>query len=106
VIRRSVAATRDPEPPTTSSVVVGLASNGRDVTLTVDDDGPDVPADQRAGVFQRFVRLDDARTRDHGGAGLGLAVVATVARSLGGDATFGDAPIGGARFTVTLPVAE
>jgi signal transduction histidine kinase len=89
-----------------SAVVVGLASDGRDVTLTVDDDGPGVPADQRAGVFQRFVRLDDARTRDHGGAGLGLAVVATVARSLGGDATVGDAPIGGARFTVTLPVAE
>lgn len=89
-----------------SAVAVRLTSDGRDVTLTVDDDGPGVPADQRAGVFQRFVRLDDARTRDHGGAGLGLAVVATVARSLGGDTTVGDAPIGGARFTVTLPAAE
>jgi signal transduction histidine kinase len=89
-----------------SAVAVGLTSDGRHVTLTVDDDGAGVPADQRAGVFERFVRLDDARTRDHGGAGLGLAVVATVARSLGGDATVGDAPIGGARFTVTLPAAE
>jgi signal transduction histidine kinase len=89
-----------------TSVAVTLATEGSRVTLAVDDDGPGVPVEQRAGVFERFVRLDDARARDHGGAGLGLAVVAAVTRSLGGIAAVGDAPSGGARFTVTLPAAD
>jgi signal transduction histidine kinase len=86
-------------------VDVALTAAEGHVTLTVDDDGPGVPLDQRDTVFERFVRLDDARSRDTGGAGLGLAVVATVARSLGGTVSVGDAPSGGARFAVTLPDA-
>jgi signal transduction histidine kinase len=89
-----------------TQVAVALDTNADLVTLTVDDDGPGVPEAQRAGIFERFVRLDDARARDHGGAGLGLAVVAAVARSLGGAVEVGDSPQDGARFVVTLPAAS
>ena len=75
------------------------------VRLTVDDDGPGVPAEDRERIFERFVRLDDARQRDSGGAGLGLAVVATVARSCGGEVSVTDSDLGGARFVLTLPAA-
>jgi signal transduction histidine kinase len=94
-----------------STVAVSLTTTGEElgehplVRLTVDDDGPGVPVADRERVFERFVRLDDARQRDRGGAGLGLAVVATVARSCGGDVTVTDSDLGGARFVLTLPAA-
>ena len=78
------------------------ASNG-DVVIEVDDDGPGVPPESRDEVFERFTRLDDARDREHGGAGLGLAIVAEIATAHGGSASVGEAPLGGARFIVVLP---
>jgi signal transduction histidine kinase len=94
-----------------TSVTVGLATDDRTdsgfpgevVRLTVDDDGPGVPVDDRERIFERFVRLDDARQRDLGGAGLGLAVVAAVAKSCGGTVEVTDSPLGGARFVLSLP---
>ena len=55
-------------------------------------------------IFERFVRLDDARSRDDGGAGLGLAIARDVAARHGGTLTVGTAPSGGARFTLRLPL--
>lgn len=86
-------------------VAVGLWTEADRVTLVVDDDGPGVAPDERERVFERFVRLDEARSHDTGGAGLGLSVVATVVRSLGGSVTVMDSPQGGARFTMVLPTA-
>lgn len=74
------------------------------VALHVDDDGPGIPADQREAVVQRFVRLDEGRSRDAGGAGLGLAVASEVAARHGGRLEIGDAPLGGARVTILLPI--
>ncbi|MFS0705205.1 sensor histidine kinase [Cellulomonas sp. 179-A 9B4 NHS] len=71
--------------------------------VTVDDDGPGIAPADRERVFERFVRLDDARVRDAGGSGLGLAIAREVARDLGGDVVLGDAPAGGLRAVVTLP---
>ena len=51
-----------------------------------------------------FVRLDDARDRDRGGAGLGLPIAREVARENGGDVVLEDSPTGGLRVTVTVPV--
>ena len=58
---------------------------------------------QRAEVVRRFVRLDEGRDRDAGGAGLGLAVSSDVARAHGGHLQIADSPLGGARVTLTLP---
>jgi len=74
------------------------------VVLRVDDDGAGVADDQRLRVFERFVRLDDARSRDSGGSGLGLAIVEAVARTHEGSVTVTDSPDGGARFEVRLPL--
>jgi signal transduction histidine kinase len=87
-----------------SLVTVGLAERGGQVVLDVDDDGAGLPESDRARVFERFVRLDEARSRDRGGSGLGLAIVAEIVRRHDGFVVVGDAPGGrGARFEVVLP---
>lgn len=73
------------------------------VELVVDDDGSGVPDDQRHRVFERFVRLDEARSRDAGGSGLGLAIVHDVVTAHGGTVVVDRSPRGGARFVVLLP---
>jgi two-component system osmolarity sensor histidine kinase EnvZ len=74
------------------------------LTVTVDDDGPGIPADMREEVFRPFLRLDDARNQDEGGTGLGLAIARDIARSHGGDITLSESPMGGLRATVRVPV--
>jgi two-component system osmolarity sensor histidine kinase EnvZ len=74
------------------------------LTVAVDDDGPGIPANKREEVFKPFLRLDDARNVDEGGTGLGLAIARDIARSHGGDITLSDAPLGGLRATVKVPV--
>jgi signal transduction histidine kinase len=86
------------------AVTVRLGSDGATVTLVVADDGPGIPVAERQRVFERFTRLDDARSRDAGGAGLGLAIVADVVASHEGAVRIDDNRPG-ARFTVTLPAA-
>jgi two-component system osmolarity sensor histidine kinase EnvZ len=76
----------------------------RYLTVTVDDDGPGIPANLREDVFKPFLRLDDARNQDEGGTGLGLAIARDIARSHGGDIVLGDSPLGGLRATVRVPV--
>ncbi|WTX35465.1 HAMP domain-containing histidine kinase [Streptomyces sp. NBC_00658] len=86
-----------------SRVALTLGTTGGVVRLDVDDDGPGVAEGERARIFQRFVRLDEARARGQGGAGLGLAIVAELVAAHGGTVRVGTAPgLGGARFTVTL----
>lgn len=74
------------------------------LVLSVDDDGPGIPAAERARVFEPFQRLDSSRDRQTGGFGLGLAIVRRVALVHGGDVRLEDSPLGGARFVITLPV--
>ena len=65
-----------------------------------------MPPQQRARVFERFVRLDDARARADGGAGLGLASVAEVVAAHAGTVDVVGSPLGGALFRVRLPLPE
>ncbi len=85
-------------------VVLVLQAAGDQVRLEVVDDGPGIAPDDRERVFERFTRLDEARSRDVGGTGLGLAIVREVARSHGGTVQVADGP--GGRFVVLLPLAR
>lgn len=73
------------------------------VEITIDDDGPGIPVDEREAVFRPFHRLDAARNIDEVSTGLGLAIVRDIARSHGGDVVMEDSPMGGNRARVTLP---
>ncbi|CAM5672663.1 histidine kinase OS=Streptomyces alboniger OX=132473 GN=CP975_24685 PE=4 SV=1 [Streptomyces alboniger] len=86
-----------------SRVTVTTRSDGAWAVLEVSDDGEGVPAGERERIFERFVRLDDARTRDEGGAGLGLAIARDVAARHGGTLAVREAPSGGALFELRLP---
>ncbi|MET9545911.1 HAMP domain-containing sensor histidine kinase [Streptomyces sp. NPDC006627] len=86
-----------------SRVTVTTRTDGMWAVLEVSDDGSGVPPGERERIFERFVRLDDARTRDEGGAGLGLAIARDVAARHGGTLVVGEAPSGGARFELRLP---
>lgn len=82
---------------------MSVAQHGETVVLAVDDDGPGVPTADRERVFERFVRLDEARARDAGGSGLGLAIVRAVVAGHGGSVAVESGALGGARFVVRLP---
>lgn len=86
-------------------VLVTLGEAGGRAVLVVEDDGPGIPPAEREAVFERFVRLDEARARDAGGAGLGLAIVRDVVTLAGGSVRIEDATLGGARFVVDAPGA-
>ncbi|MDY7088272.1 MAG: HAMP domain-containing sensor histidine kinase [Actinomycetota bacterium] len=88
----------------TTTVAISVRTASGAVELTVDDDGPGIPADQRERVFDRFVRLDEARARDDGGSGLGLAIVRAIVTAHSGVVTASTSDLGGARFTVRFPL--
>ena len=87
-------------------VTVSLDRQAERVQLAVEDDGSGVPERDRERIFQRFTRLDEARSRDSGGSGLGLAIVREIAAAHGGSVMVTDArpgtPAPGARFIVRL----
>jgi len=87
-----------------SEVVLAVRAEGGSAVLTVVDDGPGIPAEERGRVFERFTRLDDARDRDAGGTGLGLAIVKELLRRSQGSITLRDNPAGpGLSAVVHLP---
>ena len=86
------------------NIAISGQRDHRYLIITVDDDGPGIPADMREEVFKPFLRLDQARNQDEGGTGLGLAIARDIARSHGGDITLGNSPLGGLRATVRVPV--
>ncbi|CAL9335284.1 sensor histidine kinase [Streptomyces sp. enrichment culture] len=88
-----------------ASVTASVRGGAGRVEVVVSDDGAGVSEADRERIFERFVRLDDARSRDDGGAGLGLAIARDVAERHGGTLTAGGAEGGGARFTLSLPAA-
>ena len=71
--------------------------------ITVDDDGPGIPPDQREQIFEPFARVDESRDRESGGAGLGLAIVRRIVVGHGGEVRAASSPSGGARFVIEWP---
>ncbi|WP_433330463.1 HAMP domain-containing sensor histidine kinase [Spirillospora sp. CA-294931] len=86
-----------------SRIQVEVSAVGDQALLTVVDDGPGIPADQRERVFERFTRLDTARSRGSGGTGLGLAIAREIAQAHSGTLQIEESPQG-ARFALRLPL--
>ena len=89
----------------TSRVSLSLSAQEGRVRLVVGDDGPGVPTEEQARVFERFARVESGRARAEGGTGLGLAIVAQITEDHGGRVDIGTAAGGGAAFIVDLPAA-
>jgi two-component system phosphate regulon sensor histidine kinase PhoR len=86
----------------TTSVEGMLLEDGR-VELAVADDGPGIPREAQERIFERFYRVDKARSREQGGTGLGLAIVKHVIQAHGGEVRLESEPGSGSRFILTLP---
>ena len=87
-----------------AQVEIRAAVEEGELRIWVDDDGPGVPAADRARIFDPFTRLDAARSRDTGGIGLGLALAMRAAEAQGATLRVGEAELGGARFTWAVPL--
>lgn len=91
--------------PPGTTVTVTVAEHGNRARLSVADQGPGIPAEERRRVFVRFYRLDNAETVRTRGAGIGLAILHDFAERSGADVSIGDAPGGGALICIDFPSA-
>lgn len=82
-----------------------LAPDADGPRITIDDDGPGIPPDKLDQVFEPFVRLEESRSGETGGVGLGLAIARSIIRAHGGDVSLANRPEGGLRAEVRLPAA-
>ncbi len=82
-----------------------LAASPEGPRITIDDDGPGIPEERLADVFEPFVRLETSRSLETGGVGLGLAIARSIIRHHGGDLTLANRPEGGLTATIALPPA-
>ncbi len=87
-----------------SRITVTLRNTADAAVLTVDNDGDPIPAADRERVFERFVRLDQSRSREGGGSGLGLAIAAGIMAAHHGSIRAAESPSGGCRFEMVFPV--
>ncbi|HKO86452.1 MAG TPA: HAMP domain-containing sensor histidine kinase [Actinomycetota bacterium] len=83
---------------------LGTRRQGDLVAVVVADSGTGIPADRLDGIFERFARLDQARSREMGGVGLGLAIVQAIAQAHGGTVAVRSTPGGGSVFQLLLPL--
>lgn len=90
--------------PTSGRICVELNDHNGFITWTVDDSGPGVPDAALPHLFDRFYRAEGSRSRTTGGSGLGLAIVKTLTELHGGQVTVVNREVGGARFTVRIPI--
>lgn len=87
-------------------IAIGVTPSDQHVFVTIEDDGDGVPIEEREHIFERFVRLDEARSRDAGGSGLGLAIARGIAAAERGTVVVDESRWGGARFVITLPLSS
>lgn len=105
VITNLLTNARKHTPPGTTVTVASRRLDASTVLVTVHDDGPGLPAELTPRVFERFSRGDSSRTRDTGGAGLGLSLVAAITTALGGSVSVASRP-GDTTFSVRLPAHQ
>jgi signal transduction histidine kinase len=92
--------------PAQSSVTLSASRHGGEIVVAVRDEGPGLPGEQLAHLFDRFYRADQSRSRALGGSGIGLAIVRALAEAMGGRAwAESGGPGSGSAFYVALPAA-
>ncbi len=87
-----------------NNIAVKLESDNKRLELSIDDDGPGIPADKRDDVFKAFYRVEGSRNKETGGVGLGLAIAKDVIVSHGGSIQLSDSELGGLRVLICLPL--
>ena len=92
--------------PPSSRITVGAKAAGGVVEITVSDQGIGITLEEQSRVFERFYRVDPARSRATGGTGLGLAIVKNVCENHGGEVSLWSVPGQGSTFTMKLPQYE
>lgn len=73
------------------------------IEIVVDDEGPGIPEEELTRVLEPFYRLDESRSRETGGVGLGLAIAQSIVQSHGGELALSNRPTGGLRASIRLP---
>ncbi len=101
-VLRNLLANAIRHSPESGEVKVLVSRNGSDAITTVVDEGPGFPREMGDSAFERFVRADDSRNRESGGAGLGLAIAKSIIEAHGGNITIEPGPGGRVRFSVPL----
>jgi heavy metal sensor kinase len=92
--------------PVGSTVTIRVEQTGDLALIAVADQGPGVPPEYRERIFDRFFRVDQSRTRDGGGAGLGLAIAKWAVEIHGGQISVVERPKGGSEFRILLPLSD
>jgi len=83
---------------------VAVATEGKAIEITIDDEGPGIPESELSKVFQPFYRIEDSRSRDTGGTGLGLAIAQSIVQAQGGELALANRSGGGLRASIKLPI--
>jgi two-component system phosphate regulon sensor histidine kinase PhoR len=100
---RNLVANATTYAPEGTAIRITAERDADRILLSVSDQGPGIPDEDRARIFERFYRVDKSRARDPGGTGLGLAIVKHLITLHGGEVRVENRPEGGARFTIVLP---
>ena len=86
------------------TIAVNLESNDKKLWVSVEDDGPGIPADKREEVFKAFFRLENSRNKETGGVGLGLSIAKDVVTSHGGTIELDESELGGLKVLISIPL--
>ncbi len=86
------------------TIAVKLENNDKKLWVSIEDDGPGIPADKRDDVFKAFYRLENSRNKETGGVGLGLSIAKDVVTSHGGTIELGDSELGGLKVLISIPL--
>ena len=103
-IRRCLPNLPDTAARRANMIELSMHRNGSVLEIIVDDDGPGIPEDMREDVFRPFFRLDESRNMETGGTGLGLSIAQDIVHGHGGEISLSDAPAGGLRVLIRIPI--
>ncbi len=89
-----------------STIRLSGVADGLHGLIHIEDDGPGIATSERSRVLEPFTRIDDSRSRESGGVGLGLAIISRIMKCHGGSVTIGDSDLGGTRVSLQFPLAR